>query len=324
MRQSFRISFGIIYKKLVREVFKLNLKNRLIKILFNKNLIVAVLIFLLSATNFCRGVYPFGLAAFSSWGTSVFHAMAYFAGSIVCSAGIIRIIKSIVAFVVYILIKRILMKVPDFITVGLSSLIAGICSLLAVREGVLLYLYFALSEAVLSAVFAFVFLKSREVIKNIPGEGDNTERNFAFLIISVLCIFLAFSDIDTGRVSISSSLMLFTGMASAYKHRPSVSVAVNMAAGFFTMLFTPENVASVAYLTISGFTASILKKHGKFMIPLTYMAFFPMFTDFKINVTSYYLEDVVVSSCIFLIVPGKVMEYINMIPKADKKEASSL
>ncbi len=301
----------------------MKLKNRLIRIFFNKNVISTVAIFLLSATNFYGGIYPFGVAAFSAWGNNLFHVLAYFAGSAIRSPGVIGFLRCIVAFTVYAALKHILRKAPDFVNVGLASLVAGICSLLAV-EDFFPYLYFVLYEALLSSVFTFIFRKSKEVLRSTPGEESRAETDFAFLVITVLCIFLSFSDIDTGRVSVSSTLMLFAGMVSGYKHRPSVSVAVNMAAGFFTMLFTPENVASVAYLTISGFTASILKKHGKFMIPLTYMTFFPMFTGFKINVTSYYLEDVVASSLLFLTVPGKVMEYINIIPGTDKKEASCL
>ncbi len=298
----------------------MSFKKRLIKNIFNENLLKWIVIFLLSQTNLYGGMYPFGLPAFAVLGSSPFHILAYALGVIMQREGLLSVMRRVIAISLYVSLGHLTRKIPDYARAGISALLAGMLSLLALNYGLFLQLYFVVGEALISAVFAFMLKRSNGAITG--KRKPDSEIDFAFLIITILCIFLSFSDIDLGRLSLSSSLMLFFGMASAYKHKPSISVAVNMGAGFFTMLFTPENVASIAFLTISGFTASLLKMHGKFLIPVTYMAFFPLFLRFNINVTGYYLEDMVFSSLLFLAIPSRFMEYVDFIPGSDKKEVS--
>ena len=61
----------------------MELKKKTKRVILNKKVLSFCLIFLLSAANLYGGVYPFGLPAFSVWGTDVFCVITFFLGVMV-------------------------------------------------------------------------------------------------------------------------------------------------------------------------------------------------------------------------------------------------
>ena len=299
--------------------------NRMKKMVFNKKNIVLIGIFLLSGTELYGDVLPFGLPAFSAWSNSAMGCLMYILGTICSGTGFISYLRHIFSFFICVTAKRILKgKVPDFLLVSSSVLVGGALSLLMLGEGRMIYFGFAFFEAAFSMIFTIIFEKARGVWNDKKRGSTVTEGDFAFVIITLMCLALSFANIECGRVSVSASLMILIGMASGFIHKAPLSGVVNMAAGFFSLIFTPVNSAAVAYLALAGFVAAILKKYGKFAVPLTYMSILPLFSALKVNVTSFYLEDVVVASALFLVIPGKFINMLNVLPDTYNRQESSL
>ena len=196
----------------------MELKKKTKRVILNKKVLNFCLIFLLSATNLYGGVYPFGLPAFSVWGTDVYCVITFFSGVMVSGCGIIGIVRHSVAFSTYILLKRYLGKFhAEPWIVGMSVLIGGSLAIIMLGEYKTLYLNYMLAESLVSAIMSFVFKRSKKALSDKLHGRVGTESDFAFLIITTMCLFLAFSGIETGRISISASLMLLAGMERVVK-----------------------------------------------------------------------------------------------------------
>ena len=299
------------------------MRLRVKKIIFNKNNFKAVSVFLFSVTEFLSGVYPFGMPALSVWGGGPLFILFYVLGILVSKMGFSAYLRHIFALVIYEVSKRFLKgKTADFVLVGSSVLMGGLLSLIILKERRAVMFSYAATEAFFSALYAFVFKRTKDVLRDkMRGEGV-TEGEFAFPLLSGMTLCLAFSALDLGRLSLSSGLLLILGMVAAYKYSSPVSAVVNMAVSFFCLSFTPENMAVVAYLTLAGFTASLLKKLGKFMVPATYLLILPLFAGARVNVTTIYIEDIVFASGVFLMLPGKVFSFLSILPKNENEEVS--
>ena len=301
----------------------LSLRSRIKKTIFNKNNFKAVSLFLFSGTEFLSGVYPFGMPALSVWGDRPVFIIFYVLGILAAKMGFSAYLRHILALGIYTASKRLLKgRVADFVLVGSSVLIGGLFSLIILKERRAAMFSYTATEALFSAIYTFVFKRTKVVLRDkMRGEGI-TEGEFAFPLLSGMTLCLAFSALDFGRLSLSSGFLLIWGMAAAYKYSAPVSAVVNMAVSFFCLSFTPENMAVVAYLTLTGFTASLLKRLGKFMVPATYLLILPLFVRTRVNVTSIYMEDIVFASWIFLMIPGKAFSFLSILPKTENEEAS--
>ncbi|MBQ2941395.1 MAG: SpoIIE family protein phosphatase [Clostridia bacterium] len=270
------------------------------------------LLFLFSVTKVYAGVYPFGLSALCVWGKSPVDILIYIVSVSLADMGFSAYLRHIFALVILKISEKFLKnRVPDFIILGSSVMLGGALSLLVLKEkNALLYL-FAASEAVFSSVFIVVFDKTRKAILSKNRGEVLKEGELMFPLLSMMTLCLAFSDIDIGKISVCSVLLLLFGMAASYKCKAAVSAVINMATGFFFMSFTPANAAASLYLILSGFIASTVKKYGKFLIPVTYVAFLPFFAPLKVDITSIYIEDTVIASLLFMLLPGRIYSFFD-------------
>ncbi len=290
----------------------------------NKEKILRVtVLFLFSITKLYADVEPFGLPALCIWGKNPLDILVCTIGLLVSNVGFSAYLRHVFAMVIFKISERFLKDVlPEFIIMGSSVLLGGALSLFLLKEKSLVLYSFAAAEAITSAVFIFVFRKTKEVLRARNRGEIITEGELSFPLISGMVLCLAFSGIDFWRMSVSCMLLILFGMVASYKYRAPVSAMVNMAAGFLCLSFTPGNAAVSLYLILSGFCASVLKKYGKFLIPVTYMVLFPIFASLKVNTTSIYLEDITVASVIFLLLPAKIYGYFEAIPYTNTEEAS--
>lgn len=289
----------------------------------NKTALMLTLVFLLSGVHLYGDILPFGISAIASFGVNSLSILAYTLGIITSRAGYFSFLRHSLAPFIYLFSLRILKgKIPPAVLSGVSVLLGGSISLIFLKENRFLYFGFVFMEALVSIVFTFVFGEAKKSLAEKVRGGKVDEVGFAFLIVSLMTLCLSFSEIEVGSFSVTSCLMLLISMASSYKHSAPISVVVNMAAGFFSFFFTPGNLGSVAYLALSGFFASLLKKQGRFLIPFTYIFILPFFLKSNILKETFSLYDMVSSSLIFLFLPGRVLDFMDMIPKVQKEEAS--
>ncbi len=299
--------------------------KRLRRIILSKNTLMLVAVFLLSGIHIYGDILPFGMSALASFGANSLSILAYTLGIVTSRAGNFSFLRHSFSPFIYILTKKLFKdKVPPAVLSGFSVLLGGTFALLMIRENYFLYFGFVLAEAVFSFIFTLVFKEAGKALFIKIKGGKVDETGFAFGIISLMTLCLSFSEIEFSNFSLASSLMLVIGMASSYKHKAPVSVVVNLAAGFFSFVFTPKNPGAVAYLALSGFSASLLKKYGKFLIPFTYIFFLPFFLNVNILKETFSLYDIAVSSLIFLFMPGRVLDFIDIIPNSQKEEAACL
>ncbi len=291
----------------------------------SKNVFILITVFLLSGIHLYGDILPFGISAIASFGTSPLNLLFYTVGIITSRAGYFSFLRHAFTPFIYLLFMKLLKgKVPPFILSGISVLLGGTLSLIILREHRILYFSFVITEAIVSSVFTLIFAEAKKSLREKMSGGGVDEVGFSFFIVSLMTLCLSFSEIEVGRFSLSSALMLAIGMASSYKHKAPVSVVVNMAAGFFSFFFTPGNLGAVAYFALSGFFASLFKKQGKFLIPFTYIFLLPFFPGVNILNETFSMYDLVASSLVFLFLPRKVLDFIDIIPNVQSREASCL
>ncbi len=296
---------------------------RLKRIILSKNTLILISVFLFSGVHIYGDILPFGMPALASFGANPLSLLAYILGIVTSGAGNFSFLRHSFSPFIYIFTSKLLKdKIPPAVLSGFSALVGGAFALLLIREKHLLYFVFVLAEAAFSSVFTLVFSEAKKALSIKLSGGKVDETGFAFGIISLMTLCLSFSEIEFSNLSVASTLMLVIGMASSYKHKVPVSVVVNLAAGFFSFVFTPKNPGALAYLAISGFSASLLKKYGKFLIPFTYIFFLPFFLNVNILKETFSIYDMALSSLIFLFLPGKVLDFIDIIPNSQRAEAS--
>lgn len=296
----------------------LKLIKRIKKFILNREKLKYAAIAAFSSAKVYADVMPFGLPACFVLDNSPVGILIYVAVMVFAGTGFSSYLRHIFALIIYKISEKILKdRVPEFIIMGCSVLLGGAVSLLLLNEKRWMMFSFAAQEAVISSVFIFVLRKAKEVVREKKRGEITTESELAFPLISCMAMCLAFSDLELGRISVSCVLLLLIGMASAYKYKAPVSAVINMAMSFFCLSFTPENTAVSVYLILSGFCASILKNYGKFLIPCTYLAFLPLFSNMRVNITSIYIEDVFMAALLFLVIPGKFFSFMDVIPYTD-------
>ena len=293
--------------------------DNLKRILPVKKALELCVIFLLSGTRLYGDVMPFGISAVCVAGKSPAGLLFYFVALLLSDMGFLSFLRHIFALFIYKIGEHFLNgRVPDEIIVGSSVILGGTLSLIAGIESEIFIYTFVLLEALFSAIFVYVFRRAKETVRKRKRGGGITESEITFPVLTAMTLCLSFADVYIGKFSPACILLFFIGMAASYRFKPPVSAVVNMASGLFCYIFTPQNIEAVTYLAVSGFAGAIMKKYGKFAVPASYMAIFPVLIFANTSETMIYLEDIVLASALFIILPAKAFSFLDILQEGEE------
>lgn len=293
--------------------------------LFGEALLLPLCVFVLSRVHIYSDIMPFGYAALS--GTGAFFnplaLLAFVSGTALGDSGLLAYLRHIAAAALFMGAKKLSKdKVSDSLILFFAVMTGSLTGLL-LKAGAF-YCLQSFAEAVSAALFYFLFRSSYGILKN-PGKLSMlNEAEFSVLFFAFLSVASGFSDLEVWKISFSAVLMIFMGQAAAYKNAPATGALCNMGMGFFFFMFSPENPWAVSSLALSGMVGSCVKKHGKILVPLSYFLPLLLFFPGGMSTSPFSVYDIALASALFIAVPEKWFDAVNLITAGAANEKAYL
>lgn len=285
----------------------------------------AVLIFILSRVHVYADVVPLGLSAVLASGKafSPVAILSFVMGTGTAAMGFTAYLRHIFSFIFILSVKKIFKdRIKDELVLLLCVFAGGMLSL-ALRPFSGFAVAAVSAEALMSAAACILYKRAFKVLF-APTLSALSEKDSAAFFCLFLTLSLGFMYLPTGRLSVTSAMLIFWGMAAAYKNTPSVSALINIGAGFGFYVFSPENPAAVSLFAMSGFLGSYLRKFGKAAIPVSYIIMLPLFFGFSLERAPFSVYDIASASILFMLMPHRLFDRINVVTSHERDEGNYL